>query len=131
MLGAIAGDIIGSVYDTSPIKTKAFDVNRDQTFQHRCRARTLDNHLTHMGDVEQPRRLARLQVLLDNARWILNRHVVPGEGHHFGTQFSMQGIQWRGQKAHMRFRLGQKTATLRTPGERRKGSAGADHEARG
>ncbi len=49
--------------------------------------------LAHMGDVEQPRMLAGPVVLGEDARGILHRHVVAGEGHHAGAEGHMLGME--------------------------------------
>ena len=51
--------------------------------------------LAHMRDVEQPRRCARMQMLLDDAGRILHRHVVTGERHHPRAEPHVQSTQRR------------------------------------
>ena len=50
-------------------------------------------HLAHVGDVEQAGLGAGVLVLGHHAGGVLDRHVVAGEGHHLGAQFEVQRVQ--------------------------------------
>ena len=82
------------------VDPQAMDIHGHQFFQHGGSALTLDQHLPHVGNVEQPRGSPGVQVLPDNAAGVLYRHVVAGKGHHFGAQFPVQCIQRGGQQGH-------------------------------
>ncbi|MCY1367963.1 hypothetical protein D9M69_549190 [compost metagenome] len=55
-------------------------------------------YLAHMRNIEQARVFASVLMFLHDALRVLHRHFVAGEGHHAGTQFQMQGVQWRAQQ---------------------------------
>ena len=51
--------------------------------------------LTHVGNVEQARGGTRVQMLLENAWRIVNRHLIAGERHHARALRHMQRIERR------------------------------------
>ena len=52
-----------------------------------------DQRLAHMGDVEQPGRLARMAMLGQDAGRIMDRHVVAGEGRHARAELDVQSVE--------------------------------------
>ena len=53
----------------------------------------LEQRLAHMGNVEQPRRFAGVEMLGEDSRGILDRHVVAGERPHARAKLDMQGVE--------------------------------------
>ena len=53
----------------------------------------LEQRLAHMGNVEQPGGFAGMQVLGQDSRGILDRHVVAGERPHARAKLDMQGVE--------------------------------------
>ncbi len=83
-------------------RTQSGNLAGDKRFQRGRRlrmARTAQHRLSHMGDVEQPRGLTRMQMFLDQPLGKGHRHLVAGEGHHLCTQLDMQGVERRALKA--------------------------------
>ena len=77
---------------------KAEDVDRHELLEGERRilrrsGRRGDDHLSHVGDVKETGRGARMQVFLHHAERILHRHVVAGERHHPGAERQMQRMQ--------------------------------------
>ena len=50
-------------------------------------------NLSHMGHIEQARRFTGMLVLLDNAGWIIERHLVSSKGNEFRTQLEVQSMK--------------------------------------
>ena len=74
-------------------QAQAGDVLRHQRFQRRRGVVAHQAHLAHVRDVEEGGGLAALAVLGDDARRVLHRHRVAGEGHHAGAEFEVQRVQ--------------------------------------
>ena len=76
---------------------KPGDIGGDDPLQRRREAAATrlrrEAKLAHMGDVEQPRLAAGLQMLRQYAGGILHRHVIAGEGHHLGAELEMQIVE--------------------------------------
>ena len=53
----------------------------------------LEQRLAHMGNVEQPGGFAGVEVLGEDSRGILDRHVVAGERPHARAKLDMQGVE--------------------------------------
>ncbi|MND64795.1 hypothetical protein D3C80_561410 [compost metagenome] len=82
---------------------EAENIHRHQLFERKCgifivAGLRLQDHLTHMGHVEQAGGGAGLKVFLQHAGRILHRHVVTGKRHHAGGKRKMQGMQRRDLK---------------------------------
>src|SRR5690606_32623185 len=75
----------------------AGEVVADEPVHRLQRAGALEEHLTHVGDVEESCRLAHREVLGD-AALVLDRHVPAGEIHHPGTQLAVDMIQRSGER---------------------------------
>ena len=69
---------------------------RLQRFRGRLEIRSRQPRLPHMRNVEQTGGGAHMSVLLDDARRVLNRHLVASEGHKSRAEFAMQRVQRRG-----------------------------------
>ena len=69
------------------------DVDGDQRLQRRGGIVADQQHLAHVGHVEQAGLRAGVLVLGHHAGGVLDRHVVAGEGHHLGAEFDMQRVQ--------------------------------------
>jgi hypothetical protein len=74
------------------------NIDGNEAFERKCRilvsARLrLDDHLAHVGHIEQSGCCAGLQMFLHDAGGILYRHVVAGKGHHAGAKRQMQVMQ--------------------------------------
>ena len=55
----------------------------------------LDQRLAHMRDVEQSSKFAGVEMLGEDARRIVDRHVVAGERRHARAELDVQGVQRR------------------------------------
>ena len=80
---------------------EAENVNRHQLFERACgifilAGLRLQDHLAHMGHVEEAGGGAGLEMFLQNAGRILHGHVVTGKGHHAGAKRYVQGVERRG-----------------------------------
>ena len=81
-------------------RLQAHDIDSERAARERDAASTTlpdfarTDDLPHMRDVEQTGGRACMQVLFEYAERILNRHLVPGEGHHPRTKFDVQRVQW-------------------------------------
>ena len=74
------------------------DVGRAQRLQRargRRVVRPVEKRLSHMRDIEQAGRGAGLQMFGEDARPVLDRHVVAGERRHARAEFDMQGVKRR------------------------------------
>ncbi len=69
------------------------DIHRHQALQRLAGIHAAQADLAHMGDVEQAGLLAGVQVFLEYAQRILDRHRVAGKRHHARTQFQVQSVQ--------------------------------------
>ena len=87
------------------------DVHRDERFERPRRVgrplRTrLEADLAHVRDIEEPRMLPRVLMLLQDAGRILHRHLVAREGHHARPELHMERVKGRslqlGSLAHGR-----------------------------
>ncbi len=58
-----------------------------------CMIGALDQRLAHVRDVEQPSRFAGVEVLGEDARRILDRHVVAGERRDARAELDVQGVE--------------------------------------
>jgi hypothetical protein len=51
--------------------------------------------LAHMGNIEQSRRRAGVEMLPQHAGGVLHWHVIAGEGHHLAATGDVEGVQRR------------------------------------
>ena len=72
---------------------QADHVHRHQRLEGGGRVGPHQPQLAHVGDVEQASGVAGVFVLGHQASGVLHRHGIPGEGHHAGAQFQVQGVQ--------------------------------------
>ncbi len=75
--------------------TQRLDIAGRQALQGAGGGGALKNCLSHMGDVEQARARAGVQMLLQNAGGVVHRHGVAGEGRETCAKLLMQFIQRR------------------------------------
>src|SRR5690606_15429433 len=52
-----------------------------------------DLDLPHVAHVEEPCGGARVEMFLQDAGAVLHRHLVPGEGHHLGSEAPVEAIE--------------------------------------
>src|SRR6185503_4474721 len=71
------------------------DVVRGDVVDEVDRLRTGDDELAHVRDVEQPAPLTHRLVLRRYASGILDRHLVPCEGHDLRAEGAMDVVEWR------------------------------------
>src|SRR4051794_24126262 len=71
------------------------NVGRHQRLELPRRIRPGQHRLAHMRDIEQPRLLARMQMLRDNPSFVLDRHRIAGERHHARALRHVQLIEGR------------------------------------
>ena len=58
-----------------------------------CMIGALDQRLAHVRDVEEPSKFAGVKVLGQDARRIMDRHVITGERRHARAELDVQGVQ--------------------------------------
>ena len=73
---------------------EAGEVARHQLLERLIGAFAPQARLAHMRHVEQPCLGARVVVLGEDARRVLHRHVVSGEGDHACAKLDVQRVQW-------------------------------------
>ena len=71
-------------------RAKRFEKGRDSFM-----VVALDQRLAHMRDVEQPSKFAGVEMLGEDARRIVDRHVVAGERRHARAELDVEGVQRR------------------------------------
>jgi hypothetical protein len=75
-----------------------YQIDRDKTFERQRGVLVVagagsDDHLAHVGDVEEAGGRAGVQVFLQYAGGILHGHVVARERNHAGSERHMKGVQ--------------------------------------
>ena len=71
---------------------QGLQVNGHQGFEFSDCVRARDQYLAHMRDIEQSGGSACLQMLLDDARWVLDGHIISGKRNHFGASVKMHSM---------------------------------------
>ncbi|MNH24870.1 hypothetical protein D3C79_848260 [compost metagenome] len=71
------------------------DIDRHQRFQGLGRIGATQADLAHVRNVEQAGLFTGVQMLLEHAQRVLDRHGVAGERHHARAQFQVQTLQRR------------------------------------
>ena len=80
-----------------------------------------DQDLSHMGNIEQAGCRTGMEVFLQHAERILDRHVVAGKGHHLGAEFYMQVMKRSFGKGFVSFHWQSHTRVLGSRRARGKG----------
>ncbi len=91
---------VGELGVALPSRRNSDDVLRHQPFQREARildpARLRsDRDLAHMRDVEQAGGVAGMQMLPEDARGVLHRHLIARERHHLAAERDMQAVEGR------------------------------------
>jgi hypothetical protein len=73
-------------------------VDRHQALEGGGRIGADQAQLTHVRDVEQAGRIARVGMFSHQAGRVLHRHRVAGKGHHARAQFEVQGVERSSQQ---------------------------------
>jgi hypothetical protein len=71
------------------------EIGRRQLLHRARRIGAMQKRLAHMRDIKQARFFAGVQMFFDDARGVLHRHFVAGEGHDLAAQLDMQRIKRR------------------------------------
>ncbi len=73
---------------------EAGNIAGHQGLQHVSRD-TMQRYLSHVRNIEKSRLGAGMEMLGDDARWVLHRHLVAGKRHHLGAARDMQRVERR------------------------------------
>ncbi len=95
---ANAALLVGEERVALPSRRETGHVRRDHRLQRggsirQAPAARPQDELPHVRDIEEARRAAHVQMLLENPERVLNRHVVAGERHHARALRSVQRMQ--------------------------------------
>ena len=66
------------------------NIGRHQSFQSLCRLGAMQENLTHMAYIEEPRSAAGMAVFGHDTHRVLHGHVPAREGHHSGAQSAVK-----------------------------------------
>ena len=87
--------IIGKGGITRPAGFEDGDITGHKLFQLGHSVFTGQAHLPHMRHIKKTSLGTGMKMFALNTQRILNRHVISGKRHHFGTQFDMKVIKGR------------------------------------
>ena len=85
--------MVGQVRVALATRRETNDVSRRGRLKARCSPAPDRANLSHMGHIEQARRFTGMLVLLDDAGWIIERHLVASKGNDFCTQLEVQSMK--------------------------------------
>src|SRR5262249_34088073 len=66
---------------------------RNEPFERRGRIRASERDLAHMRHVEKAGLRSGMEMLGENARRILDRHLVAGKRHHLGAELAVESVE--------------------------------------
>ena len=92
-----AAGAIGEQPIALPPRRQSQHIHRHHRLERQTQRRHPGNraqdHLPHVTDIKQTRRLARVQMFLHHPRRILHRHLIAREWHHLAAKVHMQIVQ--------------------------------------